>query len=281
MISSLILAWILSIENWKMAKEIKTTIKDLWTQTGKWLRARKLFNSGNSRPQVDDEGLISQDTESTQTVDAQGVPPTQQSDNIVVKAVPQIDRNESIEKLQQGFSKLAEQLGEINEHLGRQVTQHEELIGRIEQLPSLLESFPSVVDSQKKITEQLIEQLKSAAAKNHQFLDAVEKIPNETARQTDALVDIDHQLAAAADTDVQMTESFNKFIQTLDKLNQSTLGQTDSIMQMSRTFSTSDRYLKYIVSRQNKRFIWVFIISLCVCTVVILILAGIILYLKR
>ena len=264
-----------------MAKEVKMAIKDLWAQTNKWLRSQKLFSSGNSRPEVDDEGLISQDTETTQAADAQAESNAQQSDNLVVQAVPQIDKNESIEKLQQGIGKLAEQLGEINEHLGRQVTQHEELIGRIEQLPRLVESFPSVVESQKHLTEQLIEQLKSAAAKNHQFLEAVEKIPNETAKQTDALVDIDHQLAAAADTDVQMTESFNKFNQTLDKLNQSTLGQTDSIMQMSRTFSTSDRYLKYIVSRQNKRFVWVFIISICVCVVVILILAGIILYLKR
>ena len=263
-----------------MSKELKMTIKDLWAQTGKWLRSRKLFSSGNSRPEVDDEGLISQETETAKTADAQGSPPAGQSDNVVVQAVPQIDKNESIEKLQQGIGKLAEQLGDINEHLGRQVTQHEELIGRIEQLPKLVESFPSVVESQKQLTEQLIEQLKSAGAKNHQFLDAVEKIPHETAKQTDALVDIDHQLAAAADTDVQMTESFNKFNQTMDKLNQSTLSQTDSIMQMSRTFSTSDRYLKYIVSRQNKRFLWVFIISLSVCVVVILILTGIILYLK-
>jgi tetrahydromethanopterin S-methyltransferase subunit B len=255
-------------------------IKDLWTQTNKWLEAHKLTSSGNSQPEVDDEGLISQDSETPGTADAQTGSAAQQSDNVVVQAVPQIDKNESIEKLQQGVGKLAEQLADINEHLGRQVTQHEELIGRIEQLPKLVESFPSVVESQKKLTEQLIEQLKSAAAKNHQFLDAVEKIPHETAKQTDALVDIDHQLAAAADTDVQMTESFNKFNQTLDKLNQSTLSQTDSIMQMSRTFSTSDRYLKYIVSRQNKRFIWVFIISLSVCVVVILILVGIILYLK-
>jgi len=255
-------------------------MKDLWNQTGKWLRRQKLFSSGNSRPEVDDDGLISQNTESAQKADVQAGTPGQQSDNLVVKAVPQIDKQESIEKLQQGFGKLAEQLGGINEHLGRQVTQHEELIGRIEQLPKLLESFPAVVESQKQLTEQLIEQLKSAAAKNHQFLDAVEKIPNQTAKQTDALVDINHQLAAAADTDVQMAESFNKFNQTLDKLDKSTLGQTDSIMQMSRTFSTSDRYLKYIVSRQNKRFVWVFITSLSVCIVVILILAGIILYLK-
>lgn len=271
----------MGIENWKMSKGLKMTIKDLWTQTGKWVRSQKIFSPVNSRPQIDDEGLISQDTEPEQTPEVQAELPEQQSDNLVVQAVPQINKNETLEKLQQGFSKIADQLGEINEHLGRQVAQQEELMGRIEKLPKLLESFPSVVESQKHITEQLIEQLKAAAVKNQQFLDAVEKIPTETAKQTDALVGIDHQLAAAADTDVQMTESFNEFNQTLEKLNQSTRSQTDSIMQMSRTFATSDRYLKYIVSRQNKRFIWVFITSLSICIIVILILTGIILYLKR
>jgi len=256
------------------------TIKEIWAETGNWLRSHKLSRAANSQPDIDDEGLISQDAESTGTAvdDAGRTGP--QSDKLIVKAVPPMDKHESLEKLQDGFNKLVEQLQDINEHLGRQVTQHENLMSRMEQLPSLLESFPSVVENQKRITEQLIEQLRAAAAKNQQFLDAVEKIPNETAKQTDALVDIDHQLAAAADTDVQMTESFNKFNQTMDKLNQSSLAQTDSIMQMSRTFATSDRYLKYIVSRQNKRFVWVFITAMGICVAVILILTCIIIYLR-
>jgi len=256
------------------------TIKDIWAETSNWLRSHKLSRSANYKPDVDDDGLINQEAESTETAVSQAGPTGTQSDKLVVKAVPPMDKHESLEKLQQGFNKLVEQLQGINEHLNRQVTQHEDLMGRIEQLPSLLESFPSVVENQKRITEQLIEQLRAAAAKNQQFLDAVEKIPNETAKQTDALVDIDHQLGAAADTDVQMTESFNKFNQTIDKLNHSSLAQTDSIMQMSRTFATSDRYLKYIVSRQNKRFVWVFITAMGICVAVILILTGIVIYLR-
>jgi len=256
------------------------TIKDIWAETGNWLRSHKLSRIGNSRPDIDDEGLISQNSESTETAVDDVERTGQQSDKLIVKAVPPMDKHESLEKLHKGFNKLVEQLQDINEHLNRQVTQHEDLMGRIEQLPKLLESFPSVVENQKQITEQLLEQLRAAAAKNQQFLDAVERIPNETAKQTDALVDIDHQLGAAADADVQMAESFNKFNQTIDKLDQSTLAQTDSIMQMSRTFATSDRYLKYIVSRQNKRFVWVFITALSVCAAVILILTGIIIYLR-
>ena len=256
------------------------TIKDIWSETSSWLRSHSPSRSANYKPDVNDDGLISQDAESTGTAVDDAGRTGGQSDKLVVKAVPPMEKQEPLEKLHQGFNKLVEQLKDINEHLGRQVTQHENLMSRMEQLPSLLESFPSVVENQKQITEQLLEQLKSAAAKNQQFLDAVEKIPNETAKQTDALVDIDHQLAAAADTDVQMAESFNKFNQTMDKLNQSSLAQTDSIMQMSRTFATSDRYLKYIVSRQNKRFMWVFIIALGICVAVILILTGIVIYLK-
>jgi methyl-accepting chemotaxis protein len=219
------------------------TLKDLWSKTSGWLRTHKLFAAEEYPPDVDDEGLISPDAEEQ----------VAQGNQVTVKTVQPGSKPESLEKLQAGFNKLIEQLQGINEHLSRQVAQHEDLMGRINQLPELLESFPAIVENQKQLTEQLFEQLKAAVTKNQQFIETIEKIPTETAKQTDALVDIDHQLAAAADTDVQMAESFNKFNETLDKLNQSTNSQTDGILQMSKTFATSDRYLKYILSRQNKR----------------------------
>ncbi len=257
------------------------SLRDLWAQAGNWLKAHKISRPVRSRLELNDEGLISQEAESAKSAGEQTQQAGTESSQVVVKTVPPKDKRESLEKLQAGFDKLIEQLQGINQHLNRQVAQHEDLMSRIEQLPRLLESFPEVVENQKQITEQLIEQLKAAAVKNQQFIDTVEKIPGETAKQTDALVDIDHQLAAAADTDVQMTESLNKFNQTLDKLNQSALGQTDSIIQMSRTFATSDRYLKYIISRQNRRFIWMFLISIGVCVIVVLILVGIVIYVKQ
>jgi len=257
-------------------------LKGFWartkSKTGNWLRAHKLFRASDYQPQVNDRGLISQDDEPEKPAvdDKAG-----QSSPVVVKTVQPVEKRESIERLHEGFNKLIEQLQGINEHLNEQVTQHEDLMGRIERLPKLLESFPDVVENQKRITEQLLERLKASATKDEQFIDAVQKIPTETAKQTDALVDIDHQLAAAADTDVQMAESFNKFNEILDKLNRSAIGQSDSIIQMSRTFATSDRYLKYIISRQSKRFMWIFIAAIGVCVLVVLIQTGIIIYLRR
>jgi chromosome segregation ATPase len=254
------------------------TFKELWSKLSGWLQGQRASELQDYQPQINDEGLISAEAESADSaVNRKGTTGNQ----VIVKTIQPSSKQESLEKLQAGFDKLVEKLHAINQHLERQVVQNEDLMNRINQLPKLLESFPAVVENQKHLTEQLIEQLKAASVKDQQFVDAVEKIPKETAKQTDALVNIDHQLAAAADTDVQMGESFNKFNETMDKLNQTAIGQTDAICQMSKTFAASDRYLKYIMSRQNKRFMWIFVIAVSACVLVSLILTGIIIYLRR
>jgi hypothetical protein len=257
---------------------MKMIIKDIWMRTSTWLRNYNLAKVPYDRPQTDDQGLMTEDIDSAELpVDGQ----SPRTNSVVVKTIQPKSKSESLEKLQAGFDRLVDKLQGINEHLNHQITQNEELMSRIEQLPKLLESFPALLDNQKLVTEELLEQLRAAAAKNQQFVEAVEKIPAETAKQTNALVEIDNQLAAAADVDVQMAESFNKFNEALEKLNQNTCAQADSITQMGKTFAASDRYLKYIISRQNKRFMWIFGAAVSVCVAVVLILIGIIIYLRR
>lgn len=257
------------------------TLKEFWAKTNNWLKEHKPVGAAGHQPELNDDGLILPQDESPEKTVDQSHPPEDKTSQVLVKPLQPKEKRETLEKLQAGFDKLIGQLQGINEHLNRQIAQHQELMSRMEQLPKMLGNFPAMVENQRQITEQLIEQLKTAATKNQQFMETVQKIPTETAKQTDALVDIDHQLAAAADTDVQMAENFNRFNQTLDKLNQNTASHTDSIIQMSKTFATSDRYLKYILSRQNKRFMWVFLVAIGVCVVVLLVLTGIIIYLRE
>ncbi|HUV40615.1 MAG TPA: hypothetical protein VMW23_02350 [Sedimentisphaerales bacterium] len=59
--------------------------------------------------------------------------PSQQGsgNQIQVSAAQQIDRTQSLEKLQKGFEELITQLRNINEHLDKQIVHHEDLTGRI------------------------------------------------------------------------------------------------------------------------------------------------------
>ena len=140
-----------------------------------------------------------------------------------------------------------------------QVKQNEELIQRIAEFPQLLQNFPESLKNQKAVIDSLLEQLKMQALKNQQFTEAVEKIPAAADKQTDAISDMAVQLAASADVDAQLAAGFARFNSITDKLKDNVGNQTDSIIQLSKTFSASDRYLKYILNTQHKRFMWVFI----------------------
>jgi hypothetical protein len=239
----------------------------LITRFQNWARKRlSPPRSDFDRPAVGEDGLI---------INSQAPADKTTLQTVAVRGKPEV------EKFQAGFETLVEKLQSINDHLNKQVAQHENITTRIEHFPQLLENFPAVVENQKVLTEQLVLQLKANILKDQQLLSAIEKIPAESAKQTDALLAIDRQLAAAADVDIQLIETFGKFNETLGKLNQSTKDHTDGISQMSRTFAASDRYLKYIVAKQTRQFMWVFYSALGVCVIVILLLAGIIVFTGR
>lgn len=241
--------------------------KGLWQKIVDWLKTHRFSGTPEYLPTLNDDGLIS-----ACSSEAGNNP-------LAVKTVPS-DKGQSLEKLEAGFEKFINQLQGINDNLSQHINQQENLIKRLDNLPKLLESFPVVADSQKQLTEKLLEELKINVTKQQQFIDVVSKIPAETSRQTNALSNIDHQLAAAAEADAQMVHSLNKFNESMENLNKNAMENTDGLLQMNRTFSASERYLKYLLHVQSKRFMWILVGSLSLCMLAILILAGIIIYVK-
>ena len=180
-----------------------------------------------------------------------------------VPAVAEVVQREfDLTKQQESFDQLVGQLQGINMHLSQQLGQHAELLTHLNELPGWLEKFPEAMQNQKQGIDMLVEQSKSLAFKSEQFTDVVERIPNEVAKQSDSLDEVKHALAAGAEADVAMRESFNRFNDSLNKLNQTADTQRQGIAQMTRTFAASDRYMKYLVSRQSRRFMWVFLIAM-------------------
>jgi len=268
-------------------------LKELWSKTNKWIRSHTQSAVKGSESQIDNEGLIREGVEGgTESAgrqaegEVQVEHPEEQASRegtgeVVVASSMDSEKAEPIEKLQRGFNRLIERLSNINDNLNLQVSQHKELIGRLDKMPELAKSFPTIVENQEKTRTQLAEQISAMTASNEQFIESVEKIPAETARQTGMLDEIRERLESAAEIDSKMSESFGQFNDILGNLDRNTVSHTDSIMQMSKTFATSDRYLKYIISRQNKRFMWLFVISLSVSVLAIVALTGIIIYLTR
>jgi DNA repair exonuclease SbcCD ATPase subunit len=237
-------------------------IRELITRTGRWLSGRRdnIYEPLRKSPSLDN--------------------PNNSSSVISRRNEPAADRTEALQMIQTSFEQLVEQLGGINENIGRQIKQHEELIKRIDEIPQLLQNFPESMKNQRIIVDALVEQLKTQSLKNQQFTEAVEKIPVAAQKQTDAISDMAVQLAASAAVDAQLAEGFRRFNNITERLNDNVEGQTDSIVQMSKTFSASDRYLKYIINMQHKRFMWVFIAALSVSVFAIISLLVVLFLLK-
>jgi methyl-accepting chemotaxis protein len=273
-------------------------IREFWSKVKKWLSSGDEPSEGGAEPRLDDEGLIARDVEEL-AAEGKGSGSGSQgqggkrggSDSGVpagsASAAGGIDKfaasgvaNQN-EKMQASLNRVVDKLEAINGNLEQQLRQHKELLSRLDTMPELVKSFPAIVENQEKIRLQLSEQLSDMQIKNEQFLEAVEKIPSEAGRQTDLLEEINEQLNVTADAEDNMATGFKKFNEILARLNQNTISHTDSIMQMSKTFSTSEKYLKYVISRQNKQFMWLFAVSMGICVVAIAALTGIILYLAR
>ena len=258
-----------------------TRVKEFFSKTGSRMKLARLTKSGDFSPDINENGLLADTPHHDKVEPLRPKAASAEKPAPMVKSAPDSAKNEQLDKLQDGFNRLIGRLESINDNLSHQVDHQQQLMERLDKLPQMFESFAPSIKSQQQLTEQMIAEIKGSAMKNQKFIDAVESIPTETAKQTDALQCIDHQLAAAADCDAQMTQSFTKFRLALDKLDQSTGSQTDSILLMSKTFAASDRYLKYIISRDKKRMFWLLVVSLSICATVILAMVGIILYLGR
>jgi len=156
-------------------------------------------------------------------------------------------------RLEVSFGRLADELSGINENL------------RI----------------QAELEKELSEQMRVNCAKSEEFCEVVGQIPAEAARQSEVLGSIAGQLCRSQDSAEQMAGRFEDFNKEIRRLSDNTECQRDGILQMSRSYMTSDRYMKYLITKQNKRFAVLFVVSLGVCLSAVCVLAGIVIYVLR
>jgi hypothetical protein len=187
----------------------------------------------------------------------------------VVEPLRSRDKRSKMDVFEDAINRMVDKLDGINDNLHRQNEQNAELIRRIDKLPHLVETLPRAMDSQKQVVDELIGQLKIKSVKDKQLAEVIAQIPSETARQSNVLKEISQKMSVCAESDVRMTEGFNRFKDSLVQLDRDTVLQTEGIGQMTRTFAESDRVIKQVIQKQQKHFLIMLAVSLGVCTLAI------------
>ena len=84
------------------------TMKAFWAGTGWWLRAHKPSIGAAHQQEINEDGLICRNDDSVDQTGEKSVQPETHGNNVVVRAVRPADRQESLQKLQEGLDRLVE-----------------------------------------------------------------------------------------------------------------------------------------------------------------------------
>jgi hypothetical protein len=180
------------------------------------------------------------------------------------------DKPQSLDRIQENFNRFVDQLQGINSNLSKQVAQGEQLGEKLDKLPTLIGAVPEMLENQHRSLDEVLRQLRSSQVRSEEFIDIVHQIPREAVKQTETMQKMNQHLTSAAETDIVMREAFTSFSETVTKLTAATEANRDAILNMSKAFAASDRYMKFLVQVQNRRFIWLFVISLGICLICVL-----------
>lgn len=162
-----------------------------------------------------------------------------------------------------------EKLEGINDSLGRQTQQNEQLVRKLDELPTLLSLVPDAVHQQRQALIQMTEQLRRKVEQDEALSMLLAKLPGLAGQQTESLEAIEERLATAADVDVKMAGTFDRVAESLSKLDADTASQTEWLQQMSRTFADNERLIKETLVAQQRRFFRVFAIAAGICLIAI------------
>ena len=162
-----------------------------------------------------------------------------------------VRKKSSAEMFNDAVEKLVEKLEGINDSLDRQIQENQKLVQRMDGVPDMLATMPDAIEEQRQAFARVAELLVQKG-------DRDEKVAEN-------LAGIHEKVAVSTEIQSKMGDNFNKFSDTLDRLDQDTVSQTEWLQQISRTFLASERYMKYTLAKQQTRFYWIFGISIGIC----------------
>lgn len=126
----------------------------------------------------------------------------------------------------------------------------------------LVEAFEKLVDKLDNINSTFNRQID----RDEKIAEILSELPSYAAGQSESLREITEMMKDSSQNNSELSRNFCEFNGTLDKLNSSTIQQSNMLAHMNNTFASSDRYLKHIVEKQNRRFMWMFYSAIGICT---------------
>ena len=146
--------------------------------------------------------------------------------------------------IEDGFNRLVDVMGQVNETLTLQRRRDEQTQKNLEPIAELMRQFPTVVQSQSKLVDKLAEQFEEQIQQHEELADTLKTLPDQAQAQVEQLGDITHKLENSVQTESQMLENLK--------------AQSASLTNVGHLLEKNDERFQAALTRQQKQLMRLF-----------------------
>jgi len=227
----------------------------IWKRFGDWLRRSQEPPKTGEVVHLDAEGSLVE------------------SEHPLAESTPALAHSEEHKKthqlsvMEEAYNRLVDVLESINDNLHQQRQQGLDLKNSLDALHGLLKSLPESLDRNNKLAQDIAQQLRQQNLQSQHVSEIMQPLPELARKQADKLADIDMLLENSTQSQSRIADSFLHLEQSLAELSKTGSSQNQSLGHINQLLQQSQEHLHKLLSRQNRRFIWMLVIFLIISIV--------------
>ncbi len=230
-----------------------------------WTRFANLFKGGKddvleseSLPAVGDDGLLAEPADYPEPGGAEG----DSAERSVNPLMRWSRKEQTLVKLQEGYERVSQVVEEIQKHLAQQGERTDRICTSLEQLARAMGDMPALSRQHAQSLDAIAGNIEAGNVRMQQLVESVGEIPKASRAQTEAINGIKRQLEVAGEQNLVTFQTMEKLSGAIAALGEVSTTQIESLRQMNAKTDDQNERLGKLISRQNKRFIMLFVVTI-------------------
>lgn len=175
-------------------------------------------------------------------------------------------RDQTFQKLQEGFERLADVLDGVRSHLDEHAERSRAMNASLQQLVELTRQLPQRSAEQSATLERIAGAIAKSAERDERLASSLADLPALQRRQIETATAIDNQLQAARQSDEALSAAVERVGGAVNRWSHSVDEQNASARAVQAAIERNDEAVRAMMVRQHRTWTWLLVMVLVVAT---------------
>lgn len=171
-------------------------------------------------------------------------------------------RDQTLQKLQEGFERLSEVLDGVRTHLDAHAERSKAMTAAMQQLVELTRQLPQQSAEQSATLERIATAIAKSAERDERIAASLADLPVMQKRQIETVSAIGAQLESARETDARVAGAVERVGLSVDRWSSAVDEQSESMKALQTAMQRNDDQIRSLIARQHRTWTWLLVIVL-------------------